>query len=54
MGRLKASKRKKHHSGQPKKTYSTPENISYYFMAAAGAFVLIMVVIGLLGYFGVF
>ncbi|GAK49559.1 hypothetical protein U14_00782 [Candidatus Moduliflexus flocculans] len=50
MGRPKASKRKQHHSASPKKTYSTPENIAYYFMAAAGAFVLIFVILGLLGY----
>ena len=49
MGYPKKSKRKKHQPNK-KKTYSSLENVGYYFMAAAGAFVLIMTVLALLGY----
>ncbi len=51
MGRR--SKKKKSHKkqqGASKKSYSLTENLGYYFLAAAGLFVLIFIIVGLLGY----
>ncbi len=33
--------------------YNSSENISYYFLAAAGLFVLIFILLGVLGYAGI-
>ena len=49
MGQPKKSKRKKQQPSA-KKTYSGLENVGYYFMAAAEAFVLIMAVLALFGF----
>ncbi len=38
-------------SGEPKSDANTTSNVAYFFMGGVGLFVLIMVIIGLLGYF---
>lgn len=56
MGRSKKSKqpRRKPSQAQEQKSPSSAENISYYFLAAIGGLILIMLAVGLLAYFKVF
>lgn len=48
----KSPKRPPESGGQ--KSVSSAENVAYYFLAAIGAVILVMLAIGLLAYFKVF